>query len=69
MSRERERIAKKREKNPVVECNKVQAKFYPDLFTAFSKAKDPRNTSYTDYSCRDMLGTIYYKGIVGISSM
>jgi hypothetical protein len=69
MSRERERAAKKREKNPIVECNKIQAKFYPDLFTAFGNVTDPRNTCYIDYSCRDMLGTVYYKGIAGISSM
>lgn len=33
MSRKRERIAKRIEKNPVVECNKIQQKFYPELFS------------------------------------
>ena len=32
MSRERDRIIKKREKNAVVECNKIQRQFYPELF-------------------------------------
>jgi hypothetical protein len=41
MSRERERIAKKRGKNLIVECNKVQGKFSPELFTAFGKVTDP----------------------------
>lgn len=69
MSRERDRIAKKMEKNPVVECNKIQKKFYPELFKKFEQITDPRNKSYIEYSAREMLGTIYYKGIAGISSM
>ena len=69
MSRERERIAKRIEKNPVVECNKIQQKFYPELFSKFGQVKDPRHRSYTDYSSKVMLGTVYYKGIAGISSM
>ena len=69
MSRERERIAKRIEKNPVVECNKIQQKFYPELFAKFGQVKDPRHNSYIDYSSKVMLGTVYYKGIAGISSM
>ena len=69
MSRERERIAKRIEKNPVVECNKIQQKFYPELFSKFGQVKDPRHSSYIDYSSKVMLGTVYYKGIAGISSM
>ena len=69
MSRERDRIIKKRESNPIVECKKIQNKFYPELLTKFDHVKDPRHSSYTEYSCREMLGTLYYKGIVGISSM
>lgn len=69
MSRERERIVKKREQNPVVECNRIQRKFYPELFLKFSQVKDPRHGSYIDYSSKVMLGTVYYKGIAGISSM
>ena len=69
MSRERDRIAKKMEKNPVVECNKIQKKFYPELFNKLEQVTDPRNKSYIEYSTREMLGTVYYKGIAGISSM
>ena len=69
MSRERDRIAKRLEKNPVRECNRIQKKFYPELFSKFEKVADPRHSSYIKYSSREMLGTVYYKGIAGISSM
>lgn len=69
MGRERDRIARRMEKNPVVECNKIQKKFYPELFMKFGQIADPRHSSYIAYSIRDMLGTVYYKGIAGISSM
>ena len=69
MNRERARIAKKREQNPVVECNKIQQRFYPELFSKFAEVKDPRHSSYIEYDCKIMLGTVYYKGIAGISSM
>ena len=69
MSRAQVRIAKRLEKNPVVECNRIQQKFYPDLFNRFSQTQDPRNQSYVSYTNRVMLGTLYYKGIAGLSSM
>lgn len=69
MGREQERIRKKLEKNPIVECNKIQNKYYPQLFSRFSDVKDPRNQSYIEYSVRVMLGTMYYKCIGGIPSM
>lgn len=69
MSREQERIRRKLEDNPIVECNKIQNKFCPELFSMFDRVKDPRNQSYIDYSSRVMLGTMYYKSIAGISSM
>ena len=69
MGRERNRIVKRREKNPIEECNKIQKKFYPELFSRFTEVSDPRNISYIDYSIREILGTVYYKGIAGISSM
>jgi hypothetical protein len=69
MSREQERIRKKLEQNPIVECNRIQRKYYPTLFSKFSRVKDPRNQSYIDYSVKTMLGTLYYKCIGGISSM
>jgi hypothetical protein len=69
MSRRDDRIKKRFEKNPVVECNKVQNKYCPKLFQRFSETVDPRHQSYTDYSSKMMLGTLYYKGIGGITSM
>jgi hypothetical protein len=69
MSRERERITRKREANPIIECNKIVKRFYPSLFERFQEVRDPRNSSYITYDCREMLGTIYYKGIAGISGM
>lgn len=69
MSRKKERIRKKLEKNPIIECNKIQNRFCPELFSMFGKVKDPRHQSYVDYSARVMLGTMYYKSIAGIPSM
>ena len=69
MSRKEERARKKLEKNPVVECNKIQKKFYPELFQRFAQVNDPRNQSYIEYSAKVMLGTLYYKSIGGIPSM
>ena len=61
MGRARERIIRKRETNPIEECNKIQKKFYPELFSLFDQIRDPRHSSYTDYSCREMFATLYYK--------
>lgn len=36
MSRKQERAKKKLEKNPIAECNKIQKKYYPELFAKFS---------------------------------
>mgnify|MGYP002514825815 CR=1 FL=1 len=69
MSREQERIRKKLENNPIVECNKIQKKYCPELFSMFGEVADPRHQSYIKYSARTMLGTLYYKSIAGISSM
>ena len=69
MSREQERARKKLEQNPITECNRIQRKYYPELFSRFAEVKDPRNQSYIDYSIKTMLGTLYYKCIGGISSM
>ena len=69
MGREQQRIRKQMEKNPVVECNRIQKRYAGNLFEDFSKTTDPRHSSYTDYSNKMLLGTLYYKGIAGISSM
>lgn len=69
MGREKERIAKRLEKNPVVECRKIQMKFYPELFSRFEETKDPRHSSYIEYSNKEMLGTLYYKALAEVESM
>ena len=69
MGRKEERIKKQLEKNPIKECNKIQNKFYPELFKAFGETKDPRHASYIEYSNQVMLTSLYYKDICGISSM
>ena len=69
MSREQERIRRKLENNPVMECNKIRNRYCPGLFRDFADTKDPRNLSYTEYSNTELLGTMFYKGIAGIGSM
>ena len=69
MSREQERIKRQMEKNTVIECNKVQSKFCLNLFRRFSETEDLRHQSYIDHTNKVMLGTLYYKGIGGITSM
>lgn len=69
MGRAQERIAKRLEKNPVAECNRIQRKFYPELFERFGETKEPRNVSYIEYTNREMLGTLYYKSLAEIESM
>ena len=69
MGRKEERIKKQLEKNPIKECNKIQNKYYPELFKAFEDTKDPRHASYIEYSNKEMLTSLYYKQICGIESM
>ena len=69
MGRKQERIRRKLENNPVVECNKIRSRYCPDLFRDFAGTKDPRNQSYIEYSNDELLGTMFYKGIAGIESM
>ena len=69
MSREQDRIRQKMEADPIRECNKVRQRYCPDLFQDFATTKDPRHLSYIDYTNKEMLGTMFYKGIAGISSM
>lgn len=69
MSREQERIRRKLEINPIEECNKVRQKFCPELFQDFSGTKDPRHQSYIEYSNKELIGTVFYKGLAGIGSM
>ena len=69
MRRKEQRAKKKLEKNPIRELNKIQNKYYSQLFWKFAQTKDPRHPSYITYTNRMMLGTLYYKGIAGIDSM
>lgn len=69
MGREQERIAKRLEKNPVAECNKIQKRFYGELFSRFEGTKDPRHSSYIEYSNKEMLCTLYYKSLAEVESM
>ncbi len=62
MSREQERIRRKLENNPVIECNKVRNRYCPDLFRDFADTKDPRNLSYTESSKMNCLGPCSTKG-------
>lgn len=65
MSREQERVRRRLEQNPIVECNRIQRKYYPELFSRFAKVKDPRNQSYIDYSTKTMLGPCIINALEG----
>lgn len=69
MIRERKRIIRKPKQNPIVECNKIQQKFYLELFSNFMQVAKPQHSGYIEYNSKVMLGTLYYKEIAGISSM
>ena len=66
MGRKEQRIQKKLEKNPVRELNKIQNKYYRQLFWKIAQTEDNRHPRYIIYTSRMMLGTLYYKGITGI---
>lgn len=65
MGRKEDRINNQIEKNPVAEFNNIQQRFCPKLFKRFSETADPRHQSYVEYSNKMMLGSLYYKEIVG----
>lgn len=67
MGRAEMRAARALEKNPIEACNEVQKRFCPDLFNKFGQITDPRHQN--TYMGKTMLGQMYYKGIVGITSM
>lgn len=53
-------------------CEKSSKKKEKVLFESvfrFSGTKDTRRQSYTEYSNKELLGIMFYKGIVGIESM
>ena len=69
MGRKETRLAAALERNPIIECNKIQKKHIPMLMEWFSQTKDPRDQRYITYSRTVMLSQLYYKGVTGITSM
>lgn len=53
MSREQERAKRKQGKNPIVECNKIQNKYYPELFKKFSEVKRPAKPKLYRLFCKN----------------
>lgn len=43
MGMKQERIRRKLENNPVVECSKIRNRYCPDLFSDFADTKNPGN--------------------------
>ena len=69
MGRTLRRARKKMEEHPIRECEKIRKKFAPSLYKWFGNVKDPRNPSYVTYEMTEMLGTLYFKYLVGLTSM
>jgi hypothetical protein len=69
MTRAEKRQLKKSEGNPLSELLKVQNHFYKDFWKDMSKVKDPRHSSYIDYSSDVMLAMPLMKNICDIRSM
>lgn len=62
MNREHDTVAKKQEKNPFVENNKIQKHFILS-YSQNSNRNRLRNKTYIPYRTRIMPGTFYSKGI------
>ena len=43
----------------------IGEKYCPELFRDFADTKDPKHQSYTKYTYKELLGTMFYKGIAG----
>lgn len=69
MTRAEKRQLKKSEGNPLSELLKVQNHFYKDLWIDLSKVKDPRHSSYIEYSSDVMIAMPLMKNICDIRSM
>ena len=63
------RARKRLEKNAMGEYEKIRKKYMPQLYEWFGKIKDPRNESYISYGMREILGSVYYKNLLGLVSM
>ena len=59
MGRLENRMKRKMEQNPIVECNKIQNKYLPNLFKWFDKVADPRHQGYITY--RGVKKTLVYE--------
>ena len=57
---EHKRIIRKPKKNPIVECNKIQQKFYLELFSNFMQVAKPQHSGYIEYNSKVMFGALYY---------
>ena len=67
MGRKEQRIQKKLEKNLIRELNKIQNRYYSQLFWKFAQTKDPRHPSYITYTNRMMLGTLFIRESQGLT--
>lgn len=69
MTRAEKRQLKASEGNPVRELLKIQNHFYKNLWSDFSKVKDPRHSSYINYKNEVMLALPLMKNICNVRSM
>lgn len=69
MTRAEKRQVKKSEGNPLSELLKVQNHFYKDLWSDLSEVKDPRYSSYINYTSDVMLAMPLMKNICDIRSI
>ena len=51
------------------ECEKIRKKFAPNLYELFGKVTDPRRPGSILYGMTEMLGTVYFKNLIGMTSM
>ena len=69
MTRAEKRQLKASEGNPLLELLKVQNHFYKDFWSDLSSVKDPRHSSYINYTSDVMLAMPIMKNICDIRSM
>ena len=69
MSRLAIRAVRNLENNPIKAIGNIKTKYLPDLYDMFGEVADPRDKRYITYSSRTMLGQLFFKNIVGITSM
>ena len=69
MTRAEKRQLKASEGNPERELLKIQNHFYKNLWSDFSRVKDPRHSSYIDYKNEVMLAMPLMKNICNVRSL